>query len=199
MKEGSFRMMAIHPRFAADEIEMHISLTIESFHQPSGIHMQHHSLLNDLLLKVVPFYAIPNIQVYRPVRIWLKPFNIPYRIVSYTIFGDICWWRLPQVHNAGFANLGILFLHQVVELLPTCMNMCHDRLCLLAASDSLMKHIYFHLPLHHDLDELVRKVPKIFECISTLMPKAELAVRYPLLACWACQRKASCHPWISSL
>ena len=92
MKEELFKMMAIHPDFAVEEVEKHISLMFELFDQPLGMQLQHPSLLNDPLLNEVPPYTIPNILVYCPIRIWHKPFGIPYLIVFYTILSDIfCW------------------------------------------------------------------------------------------------------------
>jgi hypothetical protein len=69
MKEELFKMMAIHPHFAVEEVEKHISLMVEPFNQPLGMQLQHPSLLNDPLLNEVPLYTIPNILVYCQIRI----------------------------------------------------------------------------------------------------------------------------------
>jgi len=69
MKEELFKMMAIHPHFAVEDVEKHISLIFEPFNQPLGMQLQHPSLFNDPLLNEVPPYTIPNILVYRPIRI----------------------------------------------------------------------------------------------------------------------------------
>ena len=77
-------MMAIHPHFAVEEVEKHISLMFEPFNQPLGMQLQHPSLLNNVLLNEVPPYTILNILVYRRYRIWHKPFDNQYLIVFYT-------------------------------------------------------------------------------------------------------------------
>jgi len=69
MKEELFKMMAIHPHFALEEVEKYISLMFEPFNQSLGMQLQHPSLLNDQLLNEVPPYTITNILVYRPIRI----------------------------------------------------------------------------------------------------------------------------------
>jgi hypothetical protein len=51
-------------------------------------------------------------------------------------------------------NLSVVFLHQVVELYSSAINLGNDLLCFLVASDSLVKHVNFHSPLCHDLDVL---------------------------------------------
>ena len=88
MMDELFKMMAIHPHFAVEEVEKHTSLMFEPFNQPLGMQLQHPSLLNDPLLNNVPPYTIPNILVYRPIGICHKPFDIPYLIVFYTILSD---------------------------------------------------------------------------------------------------------------
>jgi len=69
MKEELFRMMAIHPHFAVEEVEKHISLMFEPFNQPLGMQLQQASLLNDPLLNEVPLYTIHHILGYHPIRI----------------------------------------------------------------------------------------------------------------------------------
>jgi hypothetical protein len=69
MGQELFKMMAINPHFAVEEVEKHISLIFEPLNQPSGMQLQHPSILNDPLLNEVPPYTIPNILVYRPIRI----------------------------------------------------------------------------------------------------------------------------------
>ena len=69
MKEEVIKMMAIHPHFAVEEVEKLISLMFELCNQPLGMQLQHPSLLNDPWLNEVPPYTIPNILVYRPIRI----------------------------------------------------------------------------------------------------------------------------------
>jgi len=69
MKEELLKMMAIHPHFAVEEVEKHISLMFEPFNQPLAMQLQHPSLLNDPLLNEVPPYTNPNMLVYRPIRI----------------------------------------------------------------------------------------------------------------------------------
>jgi hypothetical protein len=69
MKEKLFKIIAIHPHFAVEEVEKHIFMMFEPFNQPLGMQLQHPSLLNVPLLKEVPPYTIPNILVYRPIRI----------------------------------------------------------------------------------------------------------------------------------
>jgi hypothetical protein len=69
IKEELFKMMAIHPHFAVEEVEKHISLMFEPLNQPLGMQLQDPSLLNHLLLNEVPPYTIPNILVYGRFRI----------------------------------------------------------------------------------------------------------------------------------
>jgi hypothetical protein len=68
MKKELFKMLAIHPQFAVEEIEKHISLMFELFNQLLGMQLQYPSLLNDPLLNEVPLFTIPNILVYRSIR-----------------------------------------------------------------------------------------------------------------------------------
>ena len=69
MKEVLFKMMAIHPHFAVEEVEKHNSLMLELFNQPLGMQLQHPSLLDNLMLNKVPPYTIPYILVYHQMRI----------------------------------------------------------------------------------------------------------------------------------
>jgi len=198
MKEELFKQMAIDPHFAVEEVEKHISLMFVPFDQPLGLQLQHRSRLNDPLLIKVPPYTIPNILVYCPIRIWHKPFHISYLSVSYTILWDVFCQYLPQVGIADFANLGFEFLHQVVELLPSFLNLRNDLFCLLVPSASLVKHINFHSPLCHDLDELCLMVTKLFQCMSTWMAEEVLTIPSPLFAGRASQTEESRHARISS-
>ena len=69
IKKELVEMITIHPHFPVEEVEKHISLMVEPFNQPLGMQLQHPSLLNDPLLNEVLPYTIPNILVYRPIRI----------------------------------------------------------------------------------------------------------------------------------